>query len=120
MFGLLGGVRIKKKTAGTKSHSGRERAPFYFLSKKHTEALHLSAWLALSRILLYVNLVYLSGLQGNAASASDSEMRHFSLLTKKGKSTDPAGRGIEALVAPKGFDGDAALAQPSGCVAGAA
>lgn len=80
----------KKKTsleeaAGTKSHSDREGAPFYFLSKKHMEALHLSPWLALSGILLYVNSVYLSCRQGNAASTSDSEMRHFSPLTKKGK-----------------------------------
>lgn len=54
------------------------------LSKKHTEALHLSAWL-----FLYVNLVYLSSLQGNAASAYDSEMRHFSLLTKKREKQAP-------------------------------
>lgn len=74
-----------EEAAATKSHSDREGAPFYFLSKKHMEALHLSPWLALSRILLYVNSVYLSCLQENAASASDSEMRHFSPLTKKKK-----------------------------------
>lgn len=74
-----------EEAAGTKSHSDREGAPFYFPSKKHTEALHLSPGLALSGILLYVNSVYLSCLQGNAASAADSEMRNFSPLTKKGK-----------------------------------
>lgn len=54
------------------------------------EALHLSPRLALSGILLYVNSVYLSCLQGNEASASDSEMRHFSPLKKKEKRQGPA------------------------------
>lgn len=80
-----------EEAAGTKSHSNRGGAPFYFLSKKRMEALHLSPWLALSGILLYVNSVYLSCLQGNAASASDSEMRHFSTNDKKkGKRQGPA------------------------------
>lgn len=98
-----GSRREGKKTsleeaARRKSHSNKEGAPFHFPSKKHTEALHLSPVPAPSRILLYVNSVYLSSLQGKAASTADSGMRHFSPLPKKGKTgADPVGHGMEAL-----------------------
>lgn len=58
-----------------------ERGPSIF-PPKHTEALHLSPGPPLSWILLYVNSMYLRSLEGNTASATDSEMLHFSPLTK--------------------------------------
>lgn len=69
-----------KEVTRTKSHFYK-RGPFIF-PPKHTEALHLSPGPPLSWILLYVNSMYLRRLEGNTASARDSEMLNFSLLTK--------------------------------------
>lgn len=69
-----------KEVTRSKSHFYK-RGPFIF-PPKHTEALHLSPRQPLSWILLYVNSMYLRRLEGNTASARDSEMLHFSLLTK--------------------------------------
>lgn len=59
-----------------------KEAPLFSL-QNNTEALHLSPGLPLSWILLYVNSMYLRRLEGNTASATDSEMCHFSPLTKE-------------------------------------
>lgn len=69
-----------KEVTWTKSHF-YNWGPFIF-PPKHTEALHLSPVPPPSWILLYVNSMYLRRLKGNTASAGDSEMLHFSLLTK--------------------------------------
>lgn len=92
-----------KEVTSTKSHFYK-RGPFIF-PPKHTEALHLSPRPPLSWILLYVNSMYLRRLEGNTASAGDSEMLHFSLLTKgkgPGWLHESWTNRIDAFAAPRG------------------
>lgn len=90
-----------KEVTRTKSHFYK-RGPFIFPPK---HAVHLSPGPPLSWILLYVNSMYLRRLEGNPASAGDSEILHFSLLTKgkgPGWLHESWTNRIDAFAAPRG------------------
>lgn len=70
-----------KDVTWTKSHFCKRG--LFISPPKHTEALHLSPEPPPSWILLYANSMYLKRLEGSTASAGDSKMLHFSLLTKE-------------------------------------
>lgn len=82
-FGLQG--KIGPEGSNMDQISFLQLRPLYFPSKTHRGASFVTGATPVLNInpKLYVNSMYLRRLKGNTASAGDSEMLHFSLLTKE-------------------------------------